>query len=207
MKKSTRPRGRPRRFDRDEVLDRAMTVFWSRGYNGASLDELTEAMRINRPSLYAAFGSKLELFLAVIDRYAVTFGCQPVAALQKETEPEAAVSAFLFASIRCVASPAGPKGCLLSTVAVEDAGEDEQIREKLSEIFAKTDQIIIDFFKSLKQDGSLSSGSDPQLIAHMLLAVTHSLAARARVGESREKLEIMAKEFVSGFFRFHCQSG
>ena len=197
----TRPRGRPRKFDRDEVLDRAMAVFWAKGYNGASLDDLTASMGINRPSLYAAFGSKLDLFLAVIDRYAVTYGCQPVKALDSKPGVKDAVSAFLETSILCVTSDTGPKGCLISTVAVEDAGEDDKIRQKLSAIFAETDRTITRFFEAARQRGELPENADPQILAGMLIAMTHSFAARARIGEKREPLNLMARNFVSSLFQ------
>ena len=77
-KKSSRPPGRPQEFDRDKILDRAVTTFWAKGYKDASLDDLTESMGINRPSLYATFGSKHDLFMEVIDRYSVTLGCRPL---------------------------------------------------------------------------------------------------------------------------------
>ena len=96
MKKNNpvRPRGRPRKFDRDKVLDRAVTTFWTKGYSGASLDDLTESMGINRPSLYATFTSKHDLFMEVIDRYAETFGGRPVKALYCERDIKKAVAAF-----------------------------------------------------------------------------------------------------------------
>ena len=200
MNTPPRTRGRPRKFDRDKVLDRAMAAFWAKGYSGTSLDELTASMGINRPSLYSAFGSKLDLFLAVIDRYAITYGCQPVEALHNETDTRAAVLAFLETSIRCVTSKNGPRGCLVSTVAIEDAGEDEKIRNKLAAIFTETDRAITAFFQAAQEKGSLPAGADPQISARMLIAMTHSFAARARIGESRNTLFNMARDFVSALF-------
>ena len=198
--KSSRPRGRPRTFDRDEVLDRAVTAFWEKGYSGTSLDDLTEAMGINRPSLYATFGSKHDLFMEVIDRYAVTLGCQPVKALHSEPDIKKAVAAFLEASIRCVTSKDGPRGCLIVSVALEDAGIDEQVRSKLAGIFAETDRVIADHFRLAQDQGQLSQESDPQALARMTISMTHSFAARARVGASRAKLSSLAKEFVAVLF-------
>lgn len=197
--KSPRPRGRPRAFDRDEVLDRAVTTFWAKGYSRASLDDLTEAMGINRPSLYATFGSKHDLFMEVIDRYSVTLGCQPVKALHSEPDIKKAVEEFLKASIRCVTSD-GPRGCLIVSVALEDAEIDDQVRNKLAGIFSETDRVIADHFRLAQDQGQLSPKSDPRALARMTISMTHSFAARARVGASRAKLSSLAKEFVAVLF-------
>ena len=197
--KSARLPGRPRAFDCDKVLDRAVTTFWAKGYSGASLDDLTGSMGINRPSLYAAFGSKHELFMAVIDRYTVTLGCQPVKALYSEPEIRKAVAAFLKASIRCVTSD-GPRGCLIVSVAVEDAEIDEQVRNKLAKIFAETDKAIADRFLLAQDEEQLSQESNPQALARMIVSITHSFAARARVGASRKSLSRLAKDFMAVLF-------
>ena len=94
-----RPRGRPRQFNPDDVLDRAVEVFWERGYAGASLDDLTAAMRLNRPSVYAAFGDKHSLFLAALDRYGATLGRQPLEAMLREPDPADGMRAFLGAAV------------------------------------------------------------------------------------------------------------
>lgn len=195
--KSTRRPGRPPKFDRDTVLDSAVTAFWEKGFNGTSLDDLTEAMGINRPSLYATFGSKHDLFMEVIDRYSVTLGCQPIRALQSEPDIRRAVAAFLEASIRCVTSKDGPKGCLISTVAIEDAEYDGQIRNKLSTIFAETDKVVADHFVLAQSQGQLSQESDPRALARMTISITHSFAARARAGASRVELSYLAEEFMA----------
>jgi len=197
---SSRRPGRPQEFDRDTALDGAVMAFWEKGYSATSLDDLTEAMGINRPSLYATFGSKHDLFMEVIDRYAVTLGCQPVKALHSEPDIKKAVAAFLKASIRCVTSKDGPKGCLISTVAMEDAENDEKVRNKLSAIFAETDAVIADHFLLAQDQGQLSPASDPRALARMTISMTHSFAARARVGASRAKLSKLAKEFMAVLF-------
>ncbi len=198
--KSSRPRGRPRTFDRDEVLDRAVTTFWAKGYSGASLDDLTESMGINRPSLYGTFGNKHDLFMEAIDRYAATLGCQPVKALHGEPDIEQAVWAFFEASIRCVTSKDGPRGCLIASVATEEAETDAQVRDKLSGMFAETDRVVADRVRAAQDKGQLSQESDAQALARMIVSITHSFAARARVGTSREELSRLAKDFMTVLF-------
>lgn len=197
---SSRPRGRPREFDRDKVLDRAVETFWAKGYNGASLDNLTESMGINRPSLYACFGSKHDLFMAAIDRYAVTLGCQPVEAILAEPDIKKAIMAFFEASIRCVTSENGPKGCLIVSVAAKDAEYDKRVRDKLSGFFANTDAVIAERFRVAQDEGQLSRGSDSFALARMIISITHSFAARARVGANREELSRLATDFMPVLF-------
>jgi AcrR family transcriptional regulator len=198
--KSSRSPGRPRTFDRDNVLDRAITTFWANGYNGSSLDDLTETMGIGRPSLYATFGSKHGLFMEVIDRYAATFGCQPINALQGEPDINKAVSAFFEASIRCVTSRDGPKGCLIASVAAVETEQDEQVRDKLNGMLAETDRVIADRFLAAQGQGQISRDSDPRALARLVISITHSFATRARFGAGRKELSRLAKDFMAVLF-------
>src|SRR6266516_4385444 len=120
-------RGRPRAFDPDAALDRAMHVFWAKGYEGASLSDLTSAMRINRPSLYAAFGNKEQLFRKVLDRYMDG----PLAYFGKAlAEPRArdVVEQILFGAARMAGDPRFPAGCLMvqGALAVGNAARSVQ---------------------------------------------------------------------------------
>ena len=198
--KSPRRRGRPQTFDRDIVLDRAVDTFWAKGYRGASLDDLTASMGIGRPSLYACFGSKHGLYMAAIDRYAATHGCRPVAALHGEPDIKRAVSAFFKTSISCATSKDRPRGCLIASVAIEDAEEDQQVREKLSAMFAESERVVADRFRTARDTGQLSEGSDPPAMARMTISITHSFAARARVGASAKELSRLADEFMAVLF-------
>src|SRR5882672_4327357 len=119
-----RPLGRPRSFDMDRALDRALQVFWRKGYEGASLSDLTKAMGINRPSLYAAFGDKQALFRKAVDRYAkgpAAYICQ---ALQEPTA-RAVAERLLHGSVDLLTNPANPRGCLMvqSALACGDAAD------------------------------------------------------------------------------------
>src|ERR1700745_3548941 len=113
MKSETAPRlGRPRAFERVGALDRAMHVFWAKGYEGAALSDLTRAMRINRPSLYAAFGNKEQLFRKVLDRYMNG----PLAFFQKALAARKArdvVEQIFLGTARMAEDPSIPTGCLM----------------------------------------------------------------------------------------------
>ncbi len=193
-------RGRPRAFVRDDVLDRAVIAFWARGYSGASLDNLTNSMGINRPSLYATFGSKHELFMEVIDRYAATLGCVPFSALKSGIAIRQAVADFFELSIRCATSRGKPRGCLIANVATIEAEKNAQVRDKLSAMFADTDRAITDYFEAAKDDGRLPGEHEPQALARMVSSVTHSVATRARAGASRKQLSVMVDDFMAVLF-------
>ncbi len=194
-----RPRGRPRSFDREEVLDAAVLVFWEKGYDGASITELTEAMDINRPSLYATFGSKRELFIQAIDRYAATRGNRAFSAFRFEPDNRKAIASFFEASIACATEDGKPRGCLINIVATEAAENDAELRDKLSRMFSRTDTAIAERLKA-NQDGQPSGVHDPEGLARMAHSVTHSIMTRARAGASRNELSTIADSFMAVLF-------
>ena len=197
---TARARGRPRAFDRDAVLDHAIITFWSRGYSGTSLDNLTDSMAISRPSLYAAFGSKHELFLEVIDRYAATLGGVPFSALKSGIGGRQAVADFFELIIRCATSKGKPKGCLIASVATFEAEVDDQVRDKVSTMTGEAEQAMAAYFQSAQEDGRLSGEHEPAALARILISVGHSIAARARAGASRKQLLVIADDFMAILF-------
>ena len=198
-KTEKRPRGRPRKFDHDEVLDAAVLVFWEKGYDGASIEDLTRAMGINRPSLYATFGNKRDLFIRVIDRYARTHGSTAFSAFRIEPDNREAVSAFFLASIECATQDGRPRGCLINTVATDAAENDTDLRDKLSMMFSKTDRAIARHLEANQSDTS-SGSHDPEGLARMTHSVTHSIMTRARAGASRAELTGIAESFMAVLF-------
>lgn len=198
--KTLRRRGRPRSFDRDDALDRAIIVFWEKGYEGASLDDLTKAMRISPPSLYAAFGSKRELFNAAIDRYASTLGRRPFDAFCLEPDARAAVASLFDTSIRCATEYGKPKGCLIANIATMEAENDRALRDKLNGIFAHTDNAIADHLRGVELECDPTTADDHLALAAMAVSVTHSIAMRARSGASRAELIKLADNFLQVLF-------
>ncbi len=201
MKKTnSRPRGRPRAFDRNEVLDRAVDTFWANGYSSTSLDDLTGNMGINRPSLYGSFGNKHDLFMASIDRYAETIGRQPIDAFLEQPDIKRAVEAFFETIVRCVTSTDRPRGCLIMNVAGVRAANDPEVREKLSRAFNESVGVIADRIAAEQKTGQLPLDPDADSLARMIVSIMHSLAARARIGASRRELSRLAESFVSVLF-------
>src|ERR1700692_2905896 len=116
-RKRSGPTGRPRCFDLDKALDAAMQVFWRNGYEGASLSALTQAMGINRPSLYAAFGNKEALFRKALDRYVEEWGNYVVRALSEPTARRA-VERLLRGTAKSLTERCHPTGCLMVQAAL-----------------------------------------------------------------------------------------
>ncbi len=196
MKQSSKKSvGRPRSFDKEAVLDAAVLVFWEKGYEGASLDDLTTAMGINRPSLYATFGNKHGLFLASIDRYVAVQGARQAAPLREEPNLKSAISGYYREIIRTVASDETPCGCLVASVATEVAERDETVRAKIAGNLKKgeafVDQLLAD--AGLADEASSLSGS-------VIVSAGMSLAARARLGATSEELTRLADGYIESFF-------
>ena len=139
-------RGRPRSFDRDAALAAAMKVFWQFGYEGASMAALTEAMRINSPSLYAAFGSKEALFKEAVELYRATEDRKTRCTLDEQSTARGAVESMLRRSVANLADPAGCRGCLLvlgdSNAAPEHGGIHDYLSQRRKEIQAALEERI-----------------------------------------------------------------
>ncbi len=131
VEKPSRPRGRPRSFDRDAALDQAMRLFWRHGYEATSISELALAMNINAPSLYAAFGDKQALFLETIQRYQNGTGSFAARALQESPTAEAAVRRTLMDAARELTNPAMPPGCMVVGSALNTSKDSESVAQAL----------------------------------------------------------------------------
>jgi AcrR family transcriptional regulator len=183
--------GRPRAFDADEALDKAMLVFWQQGYEGASLTDLTEAMGISRKSLYAAYGNKEDLFRKVLQRYTDGPASYVVDALRAATARETAVT-FLTGSIRANTTPGWPAGCLGVQGALA-AGETGKVaHDILVEWRALGQMHLRDRFLRAVREGDLPAGADPEMLARYLMTIANGLAVQASGGTTRQDLQRVA---------------
>ena len=192
-RESKNPGGRPRAFDRDTVLDAAVRVFWEKGYEGTSLDDLTTAMGINRPSIYATFGKKHDLFLAAIDRYAAVQGMAQSAPLREEPNIRDAVAGYFRQIIKTVSSGDGPRGCLIGSVATEVAERDPVVRGKIAGNLSRSEQVLDRRLAESGYDNGRPSGA-------LILSAGLSLAQRARLGASVSDLSAIADGYIDLFF-------
>ncbi len=183
-----RPLGRPRSFDRDRALDSAMRVFWRYGYEGASLTELTAAMGINRPSLYAAFGDKAALFREAVARYGAGPGRYVRRALGRPTARQVA-DTLLRGAISNATDPAQPGGCLWVHGALAAGPENAPIREELSALRARGIEQIRARFERARADSDLPEGTDTEALTLFVISMMHGIAVQAAAGFSREQLQ------------------
>ncbi|WP_174533511.1 TetR/AcrR family transcriptional regulator [Micromonospora chalcea] len=180
--------GRPRAFDEQTVLDRAAEVFWRHGYEGASLSSLTSAMGINRPSLYATFGSKEELFRRAFARYHETNLANARAALEQPTA-YAAVESFLRTSADGLTADDHPAGCLSIQGGLSCSPENTRISEMLAAGRAATETALEERLSRAAKEGDLPEGVDSRALARFVMALSEGHAVHAAAGASREDLQ------------------
>jgi len=183
--------GRPREFDAEEALQKAMVVFWEQGYEGASLADLTERMGISRKSMYAAFGNKEELFRKALRRYSEGTVSYAVEALQAASAREVAET-FLAGSVRANTRPGCPAGCLgvQGALAVGETGR--VARDILTEWRNGGQGLLRDRFERAVEEGDLPADADPDLIARYVMTIGNGMAVQAAGGAAREDLQRVA---------------
>jgi AcrR family transcriptional regulator len=180
--------GRTRAFDTDEALDRAMTVFWSKGYEGTSLADLTEAMEISRPSLYAAYGNKEELFRKALERYGEGPSSYERVALAQPTAREVA-EGLLRGAADVQTDPATPAGCLAVLGSTYCADESSPIGKTLIAFRLAGHAAIRERFERARAEGDLPANADPNALTHYIGTVVCGMAVLAASGVTRKELE------------------
>jgi len=183
-------RGRPRTFDPDVALRRALDLFWERGYEGTSLNDLAEAMGIASASIYACFGNKENLFRQVMALYGRTSGEPPRRALQEHQTARAAVHAMLRATAEQITGPDTPHYCMLILAAPTGAVENHPVREFLADRRRDMHTTIRDRLARGVSEGDLTASPDAlDALARYYTTVVQGLSLQARDGATRAELE------------------
>ncbi len=177
-------KGRPRSFATEDVLEKAMIVFWRHGYEGASLGRLQAATGLTPPSIYNAFGSKEGLYEACLDHYAGSVGAQHVATLSRPAS-RAGVRAFLLAAAREFTRDGMPSGCMISTACLNLAPELTSVGEATAARRSATLTLLEEY---LTEAGAAS----PATLARFFGAVIQGMSVQARDGASEEELVALA---------------
>ena len=185
------PSGRVRQFDADVALDRALEVFWARGYEGATLPELTKAMGINRPSLYAAFGNKEQLFHKALDRYQTGPMSFLTEALREPTARSAAEAIF-SGFIRMQRNREKARGCLIVSGALASGEEAETVRQELAQLRQSIVAVFRKRFERAVEDGDLPKGTDCATLARYIATVLNGLAVQVASGTTEKELRLVA---------------
>ncbi|HEY8277501.1 MAG TPA: TetR/AcrR family transcriptional regulator [Methyloceanibacter sp.] len=188
----TKPiRGRPRAFCMDKALDAALDLFWRKGYEGTSIADLTEAMGINPPSLYAAFGGKEALFLRALDRYEAQHADSWRQALDAPTSYEM-VKTLFESTAHSLGDKQNPKGCLLVQAALAGGDECDPVRLELAKRRNASVALIRERLARAKREGDLPKDADPASLARYVTTVIHGMAVQAVSGVSRAELNRVA---------------
>jgi AcrR family transcriptional regulator len=196
-------RGRPRAFDRDDALDKAMRVFWTRGYEGTSLTDLTAAMGINSPSLYGAFGGKEALFRQALDRYGQTFARNCRAG---RTAREA-VATWLLEAARVFTDRTHPPGCMVVLSAINCAERNAPIRDLLAGMRRDNLESVRARLKLGVAEGDLPENADLDAIVRFYGTVLHGLSIQSLDGATEAELVSVVDSAMACWPRFTDEEG
>lgn len=181
-------RGRPRTFNKDAALTAAMFLFWERGYEGVSMDDLTEAMGISPSSLYASFGSKEELFLTTLDKYEKEIGMYWVPILKNTADGREAFVRMFKAASRELTRPDLPRGCMMTLALLHSSPQLDPLRRKLNKRRAAALDIITARLRLAIEEGELPEKAAIDNLAQLLMTVFQGMTVRARAGADRKEL-------------------
>jgi len=199
---AARRRGRPRRFEPDAALDRAVDAFWTGGYNGTSLDDLSAATGMNRPSLYAAFGDKRQIYLAALGRFAQQMEAAVSTAMADAPTLADALARFYRGALDVYLSgDESARGCFVICTAAVDAPEEPLIRDALQSVLTLIDTKLAARFRRAVEAGELPAATDVDMLGALAAATLHSLAVRARAGTPRAALDALATASIAQLLR------
>ena len=190
--------GRPRAFDTDTALEKALEVFWRKGYDGTSLTDLTEAMGINKPSLYAAFGNKEQLFLKAIELYERRPCAFFLPALEKATAYQVAEH-MLYGAAMNMADSSHPQGCVVVQGALSCSEAAATVKAALINRRLEGEQKLRQRFERAKAEGDLPASADAETLARYLGTVLQGMAIQANNGATAAQLRQVAEMTLQAF--------
>jgi TetR/AcrR family transcriptional regulator, copper-responsive repressor len=187
-------RGRPRAYQPEVALARALDVFWKEGFAGTSLDDLSAATGMNRPSLYGAFGDKRELYIKSYEAYRDRARARMGEAFAVELPLRDMLERiYSIALDMYLSGKDGPRGCFTVMTATSEAVFDPAIREMVISGLVETDRFFARIFRRAQERGELAASADPQVLAHLASATLHTIAVRSRAQVSRAELDAIVK--------------
>jgi TetR/AcrR family transcriptional regulator, copper-responsive repressor len=191
IQKVERKRGRPPAYDRDIALSRALDLFWERGYAATSLDDLSRAMDMNRPSIYAAFGDKQALYRQALDQYRARVRAAVKVVLNEERPLREALRDFFERAIEMYLSgESSGRGCFIIGTALTEAVVNPELRTSLAEGFRGLDRLLSARIALGKQRGEVDADANPEELGKVASAMLYLLAIQARTGATRKSLKV-----------------
>jgi TetR/AcrR family transcriptional repressor of nem operon len=188
--------GRPREFEREVVLDRAMQVFWKRGYEATSIQHLVDRMGIQRGSLYDTFGDKRGLFFAAIDRYDRVVTAKLLAALD-DPRGKDAIRRFFRLKVDLAMEPGRPRGCLVTNSATELASRDRGTASRVGGVLTKIEAAFHGAVVRAQKAGELEPTRNPRALARFLTSSAQGLSVMAKTFPERAVLEDIVKVILA----------
>lgn len=195
------PRGRPRSFDVEAAVERAMNVFWSRGYHATALPDLLRATKLSRGSPYAAFGDKHSLFLRALDRYIADALTRMDAEFDPRREPVAGLRAYLAGYVERNSGANGRRGCLLVATTMELAGRDADVDRRIAGFFRDMEARVADALSRAKMAGKLADGVEPSSAARILVCFVEGLRVVGKTAPTRIISQATVDAFLERFIR------
>jgi len=186
-------RGRPRQYDSDQALAKAAETFWKNGYAATSLDDLAAATGMNRPSLYAAFGDKRELYIKTLERYQNRSRSKSIELLSDSKSLREFLTRFYDGALDIYrAGGDDARGCYSISTAPAQATVDVGVKTFLKDSIRGTDAFLADVIGKARKRGEVAAGVDDAALAQIATAALHTIAVRARVGAPRKQLKALA---------------
>jgi len=192
VKNAARPRGRPRSFDERDALEKATQVFWSKGYDGVTIDDLVAGMGVGKPSLYAVFGDKRTIFLRVLKAYAERKGAAAAKALLSPQGLRDSIVGFLRYAVESATEKGSARGCLM--VCVAPVVDDAEVRQFLQKAAAGGAALVEGRFRDGITAGEIPSDFPVAIRAIQVTDFARSLTMRAHIGMPRKTLLRDAEE-------------
>ncbi|SAK96080.1 TetR family transcriptional regulator [Caballeronia calidae] len=192
-----RARGRPRQFDREAALRSAMEVFWAKGFDTCSMSDLVDAMGINSPSLYAAFGSKADLYREAVNLYADAEGGAALRQLQAHESVRDGLRAMFRASVELYTGTSIPRGCMIFLGAMSVGAEHAQLRAEMKKLRRKAASIVAARLSAGVESGELDARTDTQALAALCMTLFAGLSIQAQDGVRKAALFAAIDQFIA----------
>lgn len=202
---SPRKRGRPPAFDRETVLAAARDTFWKHGYDGSSIADLTAAMGITPQSLYAAFGSKAELYRETLEQYRRMPRAEPGNPFADRVDTVTAFERFLTNSAKIFTAPEHPKGCMISTAVLNCAEENEPIAYHVASMRLQSLVIFTARIERGIAEGDMRSDADARSLARFLGAIVQGMSVQARDGATTDELLALLSHGLSELKKYQLR--